>query len=210
MNRDLATDLNVGFVSLFRPDAARRTWPPHTCADEPVAIDGKHIRGAARHNPHAKHLLVAAAEHRSGIVLGQEAVAHTSNEIPAVRTLVTGAEPARARRDPPRDACPGPDRPVPGRAVRRALRDDRDQGQPLRPARRPARARFGTDPKCAPASIAPRTKDTDGSRSAAAGCSTSRPTPTRLACPIAKWPSVSSASAGPARAEKSSTRPSTV
>ena len=57
-----------------------------------MAIDGKHIRGAARHNPGAKHLLVAAAEHRSGLVLGQEAVEHKSNEIPAVRTLVTGLD----------------------------------------------------------------------------------------------------------------------
>ena len=33
---------------------------------------------------------MAAAEHRSGLVLGQEAVEHKSNEIPTVRTLVTG------------------------------------------------------------------------------------------------------------------------
>ena len=57
-----------------------------------MAIDGKSIRGAARHNPGAKHLLVAAAEHRSGIVLGQEAVEDKNNEIPAVRTLLTGLD----------------------------------------------------------------------------------------------------------------------
>ena len=35
---------------------------------------------------------MAAAEHRSGLVLGQEAVEHKSNEIPAVRTLLTGLD----------------------------------------------------------------------------------------------------------------------
>ncbi len=74
-------------------DRAARTWAAqHASGAEPVAIDGKHIRGAARHQPGAKHLLVAAAEHRSGLVLGQEAVAHKSNEIPAVRTLLTALD----------------------------------------------------------------------------------------------------------------------
>ena len=77
---------------------AARTWAAqHACGAEPVAIDGKHIRGAARHNPGAKHLLVAAAEHRSGIVLGQEAVEHKSNEPPAVRTLLTALDRPAAR-----------------------------------------------------------------------------------------------------------------
>ena len=74
-------------------DRAARTWAAQQASrTDPVAIDGKYIRGAARHNPGAKHLLVAAAEHRSGIVLGQEAVQDKSNEIPAVRTLVTGLD----------------------------------------------------------------------------------------------------------------------
>ena len=74
-------------------DRAARTWAAQQASrTDPVAIDGKYIRGAARHNPGAKHLLVAAAEHRSGIVLGQEAVEDKSNEIPAVRTLVTGLD----------------------------------------------------------------------------------------------------------------------
>ena len=69
------------------------TWAAQQASrTDPVAIDGKSIRGAARHNPGAKHLLVAAAEHRSGIVLGQEAVQDKSNEIPAVRTLLTGLD----------------------------------------------------------------------------------------------------------------------
>ena len=36
--------------------------------------------------------LVAAVEHRSGNVLGQEAVAHKSNEIPTVRSLAIGLD----------------------------------------------------------------------------------------------------------------------
>ena len=97
-------------------DCAARTWAAQQASrTDPVAIDGKYIRGAARYNPGAKHLLVAAAEHRSGIVLGQEAVQNKSNEIPAVRTLLTGHR--RARRDP---RCRPPHRPVRGRAVRRA------------------------------------------------------------------------------------------
>ena len=74
-------------------DRAARTWAAqHARADEPVAIDGKCIRGAARQDPNGKHHLVAAVEHRSGNVLGQEAVAHKSNEIPTVRTLATGLD----------------------------------------------------------------------------------------------------------------------
>ena len=42
--------------------------------------------------PTASTTLVAAVEHRSGNVLGQEAVAHKSNEIPTVRTLATGLD----------------------------------------------------------------------------------------------------------------------
>jgi len=74
-------------------DRAARTWAAQQASrTDPVAIDGKAIRGAARHRPGARHLLVAAAEHRSGIVLAQEAVKNKSNEIPAVRTLLTGLD----------------------------------------------------------------------------------------------------------------------
>ena len=55
-----------------------------------MAIDGKSVRGAARHNPDGQNLLVAAAEHCCGLILGQEAVPDKSNEIPAVRTLTSG------------------------------------------------------------------------------------------------------------------------
>ena len=91
-----STTAFVKVLTALDPDAldrAARAWAAQQASGtEPVAIDGKYIRGAARHNPDAKHLLVAAAEHRSGIVLGQEAVEDKSNEIPAVRTLVTGLD----------------------------------------------------------------------------------------------------------------------
>ena len=91
-----STTAFVKVLTTLDPDAldrAARTWAAqYASGAEPVAIDGKHIRGAARHNPGAKHLLVAPAEHRSGLVLGQEAVAHKSKEIPAVRTLLTALD----------------------------------------------------------------------------------------------------------------------
>ena len=74
-------------------DRAVRTWAAQrSTGEEPVAIDGKHIRGAARHNPDGQNVLVAAAEHCCGLVLGQEAIAHKSNEIPAARTLASGLD----------------------------------------------------------------------------------------------------------------------
>ena len=72
-------------------DRAVRTWAAQRSAgQEPVAIDGKSVRGAARQNPDGQNLLVAAAEHCCGLILGQEAVPDKSNEIPAVRTLTSG------------------------------------------------------------------------------------------------------------------------
>ena len=72
-------------------DRAVRTWAAQRSAgEEPVAIDGKSVRGAARQNPDGQNLLVAAAEHCCGLILGQEAVPDKSNEIPAVRTLTSG------------------------------------------------------------------------------------------------------------------------
>ena len=96
-------------------DRAARTWAAQQASrTDPVAIDGKYIRGAARHNPGAKHLLVAAAEHRSGIVLGQEAVEDKSNENPGRAYPAHWARPHRARRDPRRVAHLPRDRPVRG------------------------------------------------------------------------------------------------
>lgn len=54
-----------------------------------IAIDGKTVRGARTKAASAPHL-VAALDHATGVVLGQNAVVTKSNEIPAVRDLLTG------------------------------------------------------------------------------------------------------------------------
>ena len=53
-----------------------------------IAIDGKTVRGAKDKDGKAPHL-VAALAHGIGAVLGQVAVDEKSNEIPAVRDLLT-------------------------------------------------------------------------------------------------------------------------
>ncbi|MBW3085493.1 ISAs1 family transposase ISBli27 [Austwickia sp. TVS 96-490-7B] len=61
-----------------------------------VAIDGKTIcgaRSASRNTPH----MVAVFDHSTGVVLGQRAVDAKSNEIPAVRDLIGGFDPADVR-----------------------------------------------------------------------------------------------------------------
>jgi predicted transposase YbfD/YdcC len=58
-----------------------------------IAIDGKTVRGARSTTRQVPHL-VAALDHRIGVVLGQKAVDAKSNEIPAVRELLTGFDPA--------------------------------------------------------------------------------------------------------------------
>ena len=178
---------------------------------DPVAIDGKYIRGAARHNPGAKHLLVAAAEHRSGIVLGQEAVQDKSNEIPAVRTLVTGLDltgrvvtldamhtnhhtarclveqcGAHYVMTAVKDNCPN------------LLADLAGLDWELPQVRATEHPDAG-----------PRTRDTDESRSEAAGCSTSPSTATAPPCLIVRSPFASSASGASSRPARSSTRPYT-
>jgi len=58
-----------------------------------IAIDGKTVRGARARDTDGKTTaphLVAAFDHTSGTVLGQLAVTAKSNEIPAVRTLLSG------------------------------------------------------------------------------------------------------------------------
>jgi len=52
-----------------------------------IAIDGKSVRGARAGGKTAPHL-VAALDHRLGVVLGQVQVTARSNEIPALRTLL--------------------------------------------------------------------------------------------------------------------------
>ena len=202
-----STTAFVKVLTALDPDA--RTWAAqHASRAEPVAIDGKHIRGAARHNPGAKHLLVAAAEHRSGLVLAQEAVEHKSNEIPTVRTLVTGLN--LQRRVVTLDAMHTQDHTAQclveqcgAHYVMTAVKDNRPDL---------LRDLAGLDwerLRSARTSFTPRTRDTDGSRNAAAGCSTSPPTTTTPACPTAGSPSASSASAASAKPARSSTRPST-
>ena len=56
-------------------------------ADEPLAIDGKTLKGARRGDGRQTHLL-AALFPRQGTVLAQRAVETKSNEIPALRELL--------------------------------------------------------------------------------------------------------------------------
>jgi len=58
-----------------------------------IAIDGKTVRGARTGDKAAPHL-VAALDHRTGVVLGQVQVEAKSNEIPALRDLLAGFDPA--------------------------------------------------------------------------------------------------------------------
>ena len=58
-----------------------------------IAVDGKTLRGARSASGTAPHL-VAALEHTTGAVLGQTAVPAKTNEIPAVRDLLGGFDPA--------------------------------------------------------------------------------------------------------------------
>ena len=193
-------------------DRAARTWAAQQNRDhEPVAIDGKRIRGAARHNPGGKHHLVAAVEHHSGKVLGQEAVAHKSNEIPAVRTLTLGldlkgrvvtVDAMHVQHDTARcvvESCGA-------HYVMTAVKTN----QPNLLIDLQGKGSTGSFLRCAPPSTEPRTTDTDASRREAAGCSTSPTTPTRPVCPIARWRFASSASGETSRPARSSTRPCTV
>lgn len=58
-----------------------------------IAIDGKSVRGARTETTPAPHL-IAALDHATGVVLGQNAVAAKTNEIPAVRDLLEGFDAA--------------------------------------------------------------------------------------------------------------------
>ena len=57
-------------------------------AGEALAIDGKRLRGIHGEQLPGVHL-VAAYAHQSGIVLGQQAVAHKKNELEAIYRLMT-------------------------------------------------------------------------------------------------------------------------
>lgn len=65
----------------------------HVAGRRVVSMDGKTVRGARSATRPAPHL-VAALDHATGVVLGQDAVAAKSNEIPAVRDLLAGFDPA--------------------------------------------------------------------------------------------------------------------
>lgn len=58
-----------------------------------IAIDGKTLRGARAGAARAPHL-IAALDHETGTVLGQDATSQKSNEIPAVRDLISTFDPA--------------------------------------------------------------------------------------------------------------------
>lgn len=65
----------------------------HIAGRRVIAIDGKTVRGARIGTTTAPHL-IAALDHATGVVLGQRAVAEKSNEIPALRDLLAGFDPA--------------------------------------------------------------------------------------------------------------------
>ena len=50
-------------------------------------MDGKDLRGASKQTVEGRRVMVAAVEHKTGLVLGQVEVDSKSNEIPAVREL---------------------------------------------------------------------------------------------------------------------------
>ncbi|MGL4174447.1 MAG: ISAs1 family transposase [Dermatophilaceae bacterium] len=62
-----------------------------------IAVDGKTVRGARTATATAPHL-VAALDHATSVVLGQDKVDAKSNEIPAVRDLLAGFDPAELHR----------------------------------------------------------------------------------------------------------------
>ena len=68
-------------------NAVGRWTGQHGSAQAPVAMDGKDVRGASKQTEDGRRMLVAAVEHKTGIVLGQVEVDAESNEIPAVREL---------------------------------------------------------------------------------------------------------------------------
>jgi predicted transposase YbfD/YdcC len=81
-------------------DAALAVWAWTRTRDvdgrRVIAIDGKTLRGArvrAGADPGSAPHLIAALDHRNGVVLGQRAVAAKSNEIPAVRDLLASFDP---------------------------------------------------------------------------------------------------------------------
>ena len=68
-------------------NAIGRWTGQHGSAHAPVAMDGKDRRGASKQTEDGRRMMVAALEHKTGVVLGHVEVDSKSNEIPAVREL---------------------------------------------------------------------------------------------------------------------------
>jgi hypothetical protein len=70
-------------------EAMLATLPPWEGELEPLAIDGKTIRGATQQGALNVHLL-SVLSHRLGLTLGQHAVPDHANEITAIQTVLEG------------------------------------------------------------------------------------------------------------------------
>jgi hypothetical protein len=70
-------------------EAMLATLPPWEGELEPLAIDGKTIRGAKQQGALNVHLL-SVLSHRLGLTLGQHAVPDHANEITAIQTVLEG------------------------------------------------------------------------------------------------------------------------
>jgi len=68
-------------------EAVLASLPPQEGELEPVAVDGKTVRGAKKHGALDVHLL-SVLSHRLGLTLGQHAVSDHSNEIGAMPALL--------------------------------------------------------------------------------------------------------------------------
>ena len=74
-------------------DKALRDWiAPFRERGGALAVDGKRVRGASKRMKGADCHLVAAVEHRAGLVCGQVRVADKTNGIPALRELPGGID----------------------------------------------------------------------------------------------------------------------
>src|SRR5262249_42672717 len=68
-------------------EAALAALPPSPTEDDPLAVDGKSLRGSRQQGALDAHLL-SALSHRLGLTVGQQAVGDTGNEIGAVVPLL--------------------------------------------------------------------------------------------------------------------------
>jgi hypothetical protein len=69
-------------------EAVLATHPPADGTPEAIALDGKTLRGSAKHGVPAAHLL-SAFSHRLGVTLGQQPVADKTNEIPVAPAVIS-------------------------------------------------------------------------------------------------------------------------